>query len=553
MLSYMRGPGAALSTDTVHEALLRTAARVPDRDALVVRHQNIRLTYRALLDEVERTARGLAGLGLRAPDRVGVWSANCAEWVLLQLACARSGLVLVNVNPAYRSHELSFVLRKSRIRALFLHAADKRGSYRQILEEAQRPSRSPERAGASDAASAAALPLQHAVYFGETSWDDMLAAGTDVPPAEFSNEDVVNIQYTSGTTGSPKGVLLTHRNLVNNGCLIGQRLKMTADDRICVPVPLYHCFGCVIGTMVAVTSGAAMILPAPKFDALATLEAIEAECATAVYGVPTMFIAELEHPEFSRFDLRSLRTGMMAGAPCPIEVMRRVTGDMHCHGMTIGYGLTESSPIVTMSSVEDSLDLRVSTVGAAMPETEVKIIAPESGETVPVGGQGELCTRGYLVMKGYDEEPEATRKAIDPEDWLHSGDLAVMRRDGCFRITGRAKDMIIRGGENIYPRDVEEFLYTHPKIADVQVVGLPDARLGESVAAWVRLKTGESATEEELRDFCRGKIAHFKIPRRIRLVDEFPMTVTGKIQKFRIREIEIERHGLQTAVRTPTA
>src|SRR5579872_442588 len=538
MLSYVRGPAAALLDQTIHEALLETAGRFPDHDALIALHQNIRLTYRALVLEVERVARGLAGLGLRAPDRVGIWSTNCAEWVLLQLACARAGLVLVNVNPAYRSHELSFVLRKSRMKALFLHAEDKRANYRRILEEAS--------AGQD-------LPLQHAVYLDDPSWGRMLAAGVDVPAAPIANDDVVNIQYTSGTTGFPKGVLLTHHNLVNNGWLIGQRLKISEGDRICVPVPLYHCFGCVIGTMVALTSGAAMILPAPQFDALTTLEAIHSERATSVYGVPTMFITELEHPEFSRFDLRSLRTGVMAGAPCPIEVMRRVAEQMHAREMTIAYGLTESSPVITMSSVDDPLELRVSTVGAALPETEVKIISPETGETQPVGEQGELCTRGYLVMRGYDGQPEATREAIDPDGWLHSGDLGMMRGDGYFRITGRAKDMIIRGGENIYPREIEEFLYSHPKIADVQVVGLPDERLGESVLAWIRLKAGETAAEDEIRHFCRGKIAHFKIPQHIRFVDSFPMTVTGKIQKFRIREIEIEQRGLQKAAETPTA
>jgi len=538
MLSYVRGPAAALLDQTIHEALLETAGRFPDHDALIALHQNIRLSYRALVLEVERVARGLAGLGLRAPDRVGIWSTNCAEWVLLQLACARAGLVLVNVNPAYRSHELSFVLRKSRMKALFLHAEDKRANYRRILEEAS--------AGQD-------LPLQHAVYLDDPSWGRMLAAGVDVPAAPIANDDVVNIQYTSGTTGFPKGVLLTHHNLVNNGWLIGQRLKISEGDRICVPVPLYHCFGCVIGTMVALTSGAAMILPAPQFDALTTLEAIHSERATSVYGVPTMFIAELEHPEFSRFDLRSLRTGVMAGAPCPIEVMRRVAEQMHAREMTIAYGLTESSPVITMSSVDDPLELRVSTVGAALPETEVKIISPETGETQPVGEQGELCTRGYLVMRGYDGQPEATREAIDPDGWLHSGDLGMMRGDGYFRITGRAKDMIIRGGENIYPREIEEFLYSHPKIADVQVVGLPDERLGESVLAWIRLKAGETAAEDEIRHFCRGKIAHFKIPQHIRFVDSFPMTVTGKIQKFRIREIEIEQRGLQKAAETPTA
>jgi fatty-acyl-CoA synthase len=357
---------------------------------------------------------------------------------------------------------------------------------------------------------------------------------------------VVNIQYTSGTTGSPKGVLLTHRNILNNGFLVGRQMKVTEEDRIVVPVPLYHCFGCVIGVLCCVVSGSTLILPAWSFDAKAVLEAVHHERATAIYGVPTMFIAELQHPDFSSYDLTSLRTGIMAGAPCPIEVMKRVVNEMHCPDITIAYGQTEASPAITMSSAGDPLEVRVSTVGSAMPETEVMIDAP-------IGEQGELCTRGYLVMKGYDGEEEATARAIDSEGWLHTGDLAVMRADGNFKITGRAKDMIIRGGENIYPREIEEFLYTHPKIADVQVVGLPDLRLGETTCAWIRLKEGESLTEHELKEFCRGKIAHFKVPQYVRFVEAFPMTVTGKIQKFKIRKTEIERLGLGDAAKVETA
>jgi fatty-acyl-CoA synthase len=538
MLSYARGPDTPLLTDTIHQAFAKTAARVPQKTALIVRHQSVRLTFEQLAAEVESTARGLAGLGLRCGDRVGVWSTNCVEWVLLHLACARLGAVLVNVNPAYRAHELSYILKKSRMRALFLWDKDVRCDYRAILEEA--------RAGQE-------TELQQVVCCGTPEWASMIANGVDVPAGEIGCDDVTNIQYTSGTTGSPKGVLLTHRNLLNNAGVIGGGMRLDEKDLVCAPVPLYHCFGCVGGTLVMVLWGAGLLLPAPTFDALATLEAIHHERATAIYGVPTMFIAELGHPEFGRFDFTSLRTGIMAGAPCPIEVMKRVVVEMNCPQLTIMYGQTESSPVITMSSVDDSLDLRVSTVGCACPNTEVKIVSADNGETVPLGEQGELCTRGYLVMKGYDDDPAATAKAVDGEGWLHTGDLATMRADAYFRITGRAKDMIIRGGENIYPRELEEFLYTHPKIADVQILGVPDVKLGETVAAWIRLRTGESATEDEVRDFCRGKIAHFKIPQYIRFVDQFPMTVTGKIQKFKMREIEIHDRALEDAAKIQTA
>jgi fatty-acyl-CoA synthase len=536
--SQTQGPALPLLEKTTTEVLRETAQRFPNREALVVRLEGVRLTWAALATEVERTARGLAGLGLQPGDRVGVWASNCAEWILLHLACARSGLVLVNVNPAYRSHELRFVLAKSRIRAIFLRERDARTDYRAILEESRNGS---------------ALALEHVVFIDGASWQDMLARGVDVPPHASLPEDVANIQYTSGTTGLPKGVMLTHRNLVNNGHVMSLSLRMTSDDRICAPVPLYHCFGSVIGTMVSLVSGATLILPAPQFDTRATLEAVHAERATAIYGVPTMFIAELEHPDFPTFDLTSLSKGVMAGSPCPIEVMRRVVHEMHCREMTIIYGQTESSPAITMSRVDDPLELRVTTVGCALPNTEVKIVSTDTGETLPVGQTGELCTRGYLVMKGYDEDPEATAAAVDGDGWLHTGDLALMHENGYFSFRGRAKDTIIRGGENIYPREVEEFLHTHPQVADVYVVGLPDAHLGETVLAWVQLKPGETASVEEIRDFCRGKIAYFKIPQYIRFVDSFPMTVTRKVQKFLIREQEIRERGLGGVASIETA
>jgi fatty-acyl-CoA synthase len=537
-LSYTRGPEAPLLGLTISQALSHTAGRFPDREALVVRHQSARLTWAELDAQATRVARGLAGLGLGPGDRVGIWASNCIEWVLLQYGAARAGVVLVNVNPAYRSHELRYVLRKSRIRALFLREHDARANYRQILDES--------RDGQS-------FPLEHVVWLGEPSWDAMLAGGADFDASRAAPDDTANIQYTSGTTGSPKGVLLSHRNLVNNGKAISLALEACERDRICAPVPLYHCFGCVIGCMVSVVTGAALILPSAQFDALATLEAIHAERATAVYGVPTMFIAELEHPEFDRFDLTSLRTGVMAGAPCPIEIMRRVADRMHCREMTIAYGQTESSPVITMSRVTDSMELRVTTVGAALANTEVQIQCPETRRPLPMGETGELCTRGYLVMQGYDEDPEATAEVIDADGWLHTGDLAVMHPDGYFSFKGRAKDTIIRGGENIYPREIEDFLHTHPKIADVYVIGLPDAKLGETVLAWVQLKDGSEATEEEIRSFCRGRIAYFKVPQYVRFVDSFPQTITKKVQKFLIREQEIRERGLQQVAQRETA
>ena len=537
-LSYVRGAEVPLLEQTISQAVSHAAARFADRDALVVCHQNVRLTWRELDREVTRAARGLAGLGLRPGDRAGIWASNCVEWILMQHAASRAGVVLVNVNPAYRSHELRYVLKKSHIRALLLREKDSRANYRDILAES--------RNGDS-------LPLEHVVWLGDSSWDEMLANGRDIPEFAASPDDVANIQYTSGTTGQPKGVLLTHRGLVNNGMAIGLMLQANENDRICAPVPLYHCFGSVIGSMVSVVYGATLILPSAQFDALATLEAVHRERATALYGVPTMYVAELGHPEFDRFDFSSLQKGVMSGAPCPVELMKRVAQRMHCDRLVIPYGQTEASPVITMSSVEDSFDVRVATVGMALANTEVQIINPATKERVPLGEQGELCTRGYLVMKGYDGDPEATAEAIDSDGWLHTGDLALLRPDGHFSFKGRAKDTIIRGGENIYPREVEDFLHTHPKVADVYVIGIPDAKLGETVLAWIQLEAGEHSSEDEIREFCRGKIAYFKVPQYVRFVDSFPQTVTKKVQKFLMREQEIRERGLEELARQVTA
>ncbi len=538
MKSYVTGPHANLIDKPIDQVFRNTVAKNPSHEAIISIHQNLRLTYEDLAGEVARTAAGLWGLGILPGDRVGMWASNCAEWAYLQVATARIGAVLVNVNPAYRAHDLQYVLAKSRMKAIFYHDHDARANYSEVLDEA--------RSGDN-------VPLEHAIVLAADSWDRMIDSGVEPLPHEAVPDDVVNIQFTSGTTGNPKGVLLTHHNLLNNAYLVGSALKWTAADRLCLAVPLYHCFGCVMGSLASIVFGSTLVLPAAQFDPLAVLRAIDAERCTTVFGVPTMFLAELDHPEFSSYDMTSLRTGIMAGAPCPIELMKRVVSEMNCHEMTIAYGQTEASPVVTQSSTDDSLELRVSTVGRALPETEVKIIDRATRDTVDVGEQGELCTRGYLVMKGYDRDPEATAAAIDEEGWLHSGDLATMREDGCFRITGRLKEMIIRGGENIYPREIEEFLYQHPKIADIYVVGLPDERLGERVLAWIRLKPNESATDEEIRDYCRDRIAHFKIPEHIRFVEAFPMTVTGKIQKFLIRKKELELRGLDDAERTQTA
>jgi fatty-acyl-CoA synthase len=535
VLSYSKGPDVPLLDLTVGQQLAETARRWPDRDAVVARHQQQRLTWSELLQAADSVGRGLRDMGLRENDRVGLWATNCLEWVIVHFACARAGLVLVNVNTASRAHELAFILNKSGMKALFLHESDQRANFAEILEEARKGS-----------------PLKHAICFGSSEWRG-LREGPAAVSTVARQSDIFNIQYTSGTTGSPKGVMLTHRNLVNNGLVIARQLRYTERDRVCVAVPMAHCFGCVIGTMAAVASGAALLLPSHYFDAGSVLAMIDEEAATSIYGVPTMFIAELQHPDFGKFNFKTLRTGVMAGAPCPVEIMKRVIADMHCHAMSIGYGLTETSPIVTMSEVEDDLDLRVHTVGKAVPCTELKIVSTATGETVKTGEQGEICVRGYMLMKGYDGEPEATAQVVDPEGWFRTGDLGVMREDGYLKITGRAKDMIIRGGENVYPREIEEFLYTNPKVAEVHVTSLPDERLGEAVLAWIKLKACETATPEEIKAFCKGQIAHLKIPQYIRFVDSFPTTLSGKIQKFKIRESEIEARGLQSAASIETA
>jgi fatty-acyl-CoA synthase len=532
-LSYAHGAESPLVEMTLSAALAQTAQRYPSREALVSRQQNLRYTWHELDGLVTRVARGLIGLGLQPQDRVGIWSANCAEWLLLQYACARAGLVLVNVNPAYRSHDLAFVLRKSRMRALFLWSKDARQDYRQILTDA----RGPEQA------------LDYVIYLGTADWDQMLAGGRDLPADPVSPAAIANIQYTSGTTGSPKGVLLTHRGLLNNGLVTGDNMQVTEMDRMCIGLPMYHCGGCVCCAISCVSHGATVIFPSAAFDPGLMLEAIEQEQATIVSGVPTMFIAQLQYPEFAQFNLQSLRAALIGGAPCPVELLRRMNREMHIAEVSVVYGQTEASPVIAMHMPGDTLDQRSSTIGRALQNTEVKIV-DVTGEILPRGAIGELCTRGYHLMAGYDQEPQATAAAIDADGWLHTGDLAIMRDDDHFHIRGRSKEMIIRGGENIYPAEIESFLFEHPKIADVTVLGLPDLKLGEVVAAWVRPKAGETLTSEEVREYCQGRIAHFKVPHHVRIVDAFPMTVTGKVQKFVIRQTEIERLGLQNQIAT---
>ena len=557
--SYASGTtGVPLIGATIGSQFDAAVARWGSRDALVVRQQNVHWSWLDLKDRVDKFAAGLIHLGLTPGSRIGIWAPNCAEWTITQFAAAKAGLILVNINPAYRAAELEFALNKVECLALVTAAAFKSSDYLGIIREL-----APEiGTSATGMLEATRLPhLRHVIRIGgeETPgtnpFEEILergcAAGQETVEAlapKLKSDDPINIQFTSGTTGFPKGATLTHHNILNNGYFVGAAQELDEIDRICIPVPLYHCFGMVMGNLAAVTHGAAMVYPSEAFDPLTTLETVEAEKCTALYGVPTMFIAELQHSDFPDFDLSSLRTGIMAGSPCPIEVMKQVNERMHMKDITIAYGMTETSPVSTQTSIDDPLDRRVSTVGRVQPHLEVKIIDAD-GHIVPVGKKGEFCTRGYSVMSGYWEDADRTAAAIDTDGWMHTGDLATMDEAGFLNIVGRIKDMVIRGGENLYPREIEEFLYSHSKIAEVQIFGVPDDKYGEELCAWIMLAEGVGAHEVDIRSFCDGQIAHQKVPRYIRFVDAFPMTVTGKIQKYIMRDRMIEELGLNV-VRT---
>jgi fatty-acyl-CoA synthase len=536
-LSYANGiSNTPLLGETIGANFERTVASFPDREALVSRHQGLRYTYERLNEAVDVVARGLLDLGLEVGDRVGMWSPNCAEWVLVQYATAKTGVILVNINPAYRTSELAYALGQSGCRLLVAASSFKESDYAAMIEQVR-----PELAA-----------LEQTVLLGSDSWDSLLSAGEAIPhdrlrdrSAVLDFDDPINIQYTSGTTGFPKGATLSHHNILNNGFFTGELTRYTDADRVCIPVPFYHCFGMVLGNLACTTHGATMVIPDAAFEPRAVLEAVEAERCTSLYGVPTMFIAELEHPDFGRFDLSSLRTGIMAGSPCPVEVMKQAMSMMHIGEVTICYGMTETSPVSTQTGPDDSVDKRVGTVGRVHPHVEVKIVDPITGRAVPRHTPGELLTRGYSVMIGYWNDRARTGEAIDDQRWMHTGDLATMDSDGYVSIVGRIKDMIIRGGENVYPREIEEFLYGHPDISDVQVIGVPDARFGEEIMAWVKARPGAELSDEDVRAFCRGRIAHFKVPRYVRFADDFPMTVTGKVQKFRMREIAVAELGIE--------
>ncbi|PAT41532.1 AMP-binding protein [Vandammella animalimorsus] len=561
MDSYAQGSTAtALIEQTIGDFFDAMAQRHPERDALVSRHQGLRYTYRELQAKVNQFASALLGLGLQPGDRIGIWSHNNVEWVLMQLATAKVGLVLVNINPAYRTAEAEYALNKVGCKALVAMPSFKTSDYLGMLREL-----APELEQCEPGQLAARrLPFLRHVFWidvpgqgqeqpGMQRFSELLATGDANDPqvaqvqAGLKNTDPINIQFTSGTTGFPKGATLTHRNILNNGFFIGECMKLTPEDRLCIPVPLYHCFGMVLGNLACITHGSAIVYPNDGFDALTVLETVQAEKCTGLHGVPTMFIAELDHPRFAEFDLSSLRTGIMAGTACPIEVMRRVVDQMHLSEITIAYGMTETSPVSCQSDTATPLERRVTTVGQVQPHLEIKIVDPDTGETVPRGQSGEFCTRGYSVMHGYWGDEEKTREAIDAEGWMHTGDLATMDEQGYVNIVGRIKDMVIRGGENIYPREIEEFLYRHPKVQDVQVVGVPDEKYGEELCAWIIAKPGALVTEDDIREFCKGQIAHYKVPRYIRFVDAFPMTVTGKIQKFAIRDEMKKLLGLSEA------
>jgi fatty-acyl-CoA synthase len=555
---------APLIEKTIGKFFDEIAARWPDQEALVSCHERVCFTYRELKAEADRLASGLLSLGVMPGDRVGIWSLNNAAWLLLQLATAKAGMILVNLNPAYRGAEIEYALNKAGCKVLVTMAGYKSSDYVGMLREL-----APElgEAGEGELRASRVPNLRHIVWIDNGGPDVDIGTGAAEVPGmrRFSRllasghpederlaaigktlqaTDPINIQFTSGTTGFPKGATLTHRNVLNNGFFVGERMKLTHKDRLCVPVPLYHCFGMVMGNLACLTHGATVIYPNDGFDPLTVLEAVQAESCTGLYGVPTMFIAELNHPRFREFDLSSLRTGVMAGSPCPIEVMKQVVEQMHLSEITIAYGMTETSPAVCQSSIDAPLSKRVSTVGTALPHLEIKIADPVTGEVVAPGAPGELCVRGYAVMRGYWEDEASTSQAIDQDQWMHTGDLGMMDAEGYVNIVGRSKDMVIRGGENVYPAEIEAFLYRHPKVQDVQVVGVPDRKFGEELCAWLIAKPDEVISEDEIRDFCKGQIAHFKIPAYIRFVTEFPMTVTGKVQKFKIRELMQEELGL---------
>jgi fatty-acyl-CoA synthase len=538
--SYASGTSEVpLLGDTIGDNFDRTVAAFGERDALVDRAAGLRWTYRELADDVNTLAHGLVATGIGKGDRVGIWSPNRAEWTLLQYATAKVGAVLVNINPAYRSHELAYVLKQAGVRMLVAAEVFKTSDYAGMIEQVR-----PDCPG-----------LEHVVLLGTDSWTSLMDAGRGGDPAVLaklqaaqSADDAINIQYTSGTTGFPKGATLSHHNILNNGYFVGELVGYTEQDKVCIPVPFYHCFGMVMGNLACTSHGACMVIPAPAFEPKATLEAVAAERCTSLYGVPTMFIAELNDPGFADHDLSSLRTGIMAGSPCPVEVMKQVIDRMGMTEVSICYGMTETSPVSTQTRVDDSVERRVSTVGRVGPHLESKVVDPDTGLTLPRGEPGELCTRGYSVMLGYWEQPDKTAEAIDAARWMHTGDLAVMDDEGYLNITGRIKDMVIRGGENVYPREIEEFLYTHPDILDAQVIGVPDQKYGEELMAWIRVREGaEALTAESVREFCTGKLARYKIPRYVHVVDEFPMTVTGKVRKVEMREQSVTLLGLEAA------
>ena len=553
-LSYVNGiSNQPLIYNTIGNMLDVAAERWPQREAVIVKHQDVRLNFSELNKQAEAFAAGLLALGLEPGDRVGVWAPNCVEWVLAQYATAKAGMIQVNINPAYRVHELEYVLNKVECKALVTAAQFKTSDYIAMIRELA-PELDQSTPGSLNAKK---LPeLKSVIRIGEGKTDgfinfnDLSSIGEDSHRQRLKElaeilqpDDPINIQFTSGTTGFPKGATLTHFNILNNGYYVGEAMRFSEEDRLCIPVPLYHCFGMVMGSLNCITQGAAMIFPSDGFDPELTLKAVAEEKCTALFGVPTMFIAELDHPNFKDYDLSSLRTGIMAGASCPIEVMKKVVSEMHMSEVTIAYGMTETSPVSFQSSTDDPIERRVSTVGRILPHLEVKIV-DEDGVTVKRGEQGELCTRGYSVMQGYWNDEEKTNEAIDASRWMHTGDLATIDNEGYGNIVGRVKDMVIRGGENVYPREIEEYLYTNDKIQDVSVFGVPDDKYGEEICAWIKLKEGEESSEDEIKSFCKDKIAHYKIPRYVRFVDEFPMTVTGKLQKFVMRDKMIEELGL---------